>query len=330
MLVQVRPPARDHAPARLALLTGVAALLATSSAGADGGPGRPEPTLAEAQALLPTVTACTSVPCLLEAGYAADPAARALALALWRDRGDVAGVGPREIMDGGYRGKITLVPQLPSGRYRTHLAWTSAALRSFDDFFARLYATRPGAAPPTPPAYRWRGLQLRFVRSVGKRTPSAYAFGWVVEYNVRGSLMVSAERVRETLFHELFHNNDVAHRGWSLRVLADDYAAIVARCGTRSSCLAPYAPGTTKVRATGTYYAFQPGNGDGVNEYGAELAVRYWQEQTEMLERGRLRRPAFKCGPVENARSWKALVDEFFAGRDLVPPCGAGAGAGRG
>lgn len=35
----------------------------------------------------------------------------------------------------------------------------------------------------------------------------------------------------------------------------------------------------------------------------------------------KLSRPAFKCGPAENARAWQSLVDEFFAGHDLVPAC---------
>jgi hypothetical protein len=38
---------------------------------------------------------------------------------------------------------------------------------------------------------------------------------------------------------------------------------------------------------------------------------------------GKLSQRAFKCGPPENARAWRALVDEFFAGRDLVPACRA-------
>jgi hypothetical protein len=71
----------------------------------------------------------------------------------------------------------------------------------------------------------------------------------------------------------------------------------------------------------GTYYAFQPNNGNGVHEYAAELAVRYFVEQGEIVARGKLARRAFKCGPAANARAWKALVDEFFGGRDLVPDC---------
>ena len=264
-----------------------------------------------------TCAGSDTIPCLVGARYAGDPQARAAALALYTETGDVAGVGAEETMDGGYRGKVHLVPELPVGAYRTHLVWTLGALRAVDAFFAAQFPAGTAA-----PAYRWRALVFRFVRSVGKRTPSAYATSWAVTYNVSGSLLTSEGGVLETLFHELFHDNDEAHGDWSARTLATDYAAILARCGAHPqlTCLAPYAPGTTVVRG-GTYYAFQPNNGDGVHEYAAELAVRYFTEQREMQRGGKLRKPAFKCGPVENGRSWQALVDEFFAGRDLVPTC---------
>ena len=295
---------------RLAVL---ALLSATSLTTADT--TSPAISLGDAKLLLPGSTGCSDVECLLDAAYSADAKAKALAHALYHDTGDVAGVGPEEIMDGGYRGKIHLVPQLPINGYRKHLEWTSQSLRSIDDFFTKLYDQQT-----TGPAYRWRAIQLRYVRSIKKRTPSAYATGWLVEYNVEGSLLTSMEGVRETLFHELFHSNDGAHNEWSARVLQRDFDAIVAKCGTRVSCLAPYAPNSTMVRG-GTFYAFQPNNGNGVHEYSAELAVRYWKEQGEMLGKGKLAKKAFKCGPPENARAWKALVDEFFAGRDLVPAC---------
>jgi hypothetical protein len=104
--------------------------------------------------------------------------------------------------------------------------------------------------------------------------------------------------------------------------LRADYAAILERCGAKRAmkCLAPYAPNDTTVRG-GTYYAFQSNNGDTVHEYAAELAVRYFKEQSEMLRAGKLSRAAFKCGPPENARAWQSLVSEFFDGRDLVPAC---------
>ena len=35
---------------------------------------------------------------------------------------------------------------------------------------------------------------------------------------------------------------------------------------------------------------------------------------------GKLSHPAFKCGPPENARAWKALVDEFFGGTTSFRP----------
>jgi hypothetical protein len=261
-------------------------------------------------------TKCTTTECLIEDAYAADPKAQELALALFRDTGTIAGVGPEELMDGGYRGKIRLVPQLPLGAYRKHLTWTDGALRSIDTFFTELFANQN-----TSPSYRWRALSLRFVRSIKKRTPSAYAFGWTIEYNVEGSLLTSAPGVLETLFHELFHNNDFDHGDWSAKALQTDYDAIVAKCGTKAACLTPYAPNKTRVKATGTYYAFQPNNGNGVHEYAAELAVRYFTEQRQMLRDGKLAKPAFKCGPAENARAWQALITEFFAGRDLVPAC---------
>jgi hypothetical protein len=259
---------------------------------------------------------CRDVACLIERAYQPDAKAKQLALALWTDSGDVAGVGPDEIMDGGYRGQIHLVPQLPIGSYRRHLAWVAEATRSIDKFFADMFARQAS------PSFRWRGLAFRFVRSVKKRTPSAYATSWTIEYNVEGSLLTSAVGVRETLFHELFHNNDQDHGDWSAKHLQSDYDAIVARCGKAPTvkCLAPYAPNNTMVRG-GTYYAFQQNNGNSVHEYAAELAVRYFKEQTDMLTTGKLAKPAFKCGSAENARSWQALVDEFFGGHDLVPAC---------
>jgi hypothetical protein len=282
------------------------------------GVARAEPTVAldDARKLFPAAPkSCADVACLIDDAYADDPAALKHARVLFDTLGDVPGVGPEEVMDGGYRGKIRLVPELPKGKkYRKHIAWVASARASIDAFFVELFAGQPA------PAYRWKALSLRFVRSVGKRTPSAYAFGWVIEYNVEGSLMTSETGVRETLFHELFHNNDADHRDWSAGALQRDYDAIVKKCGTKIRCLDPYAPNTTKVRG-GTYYAFQQNNGNGVHEYAAEIAVRYWKEQSEMLRTKRLSKPAFKCGPAENARSWKALVDEFFGGRDLVPPC---------
>ncbi len=71
----------------------------------------------------------------------------------------------------------------------------------------------------------------------------------------------------------------------------------------------------------GTYYAFQPGNGEAVHEYAAELALRWYLEQRTVRRGDKLRRPAFKCGPPENRRAWDALVAEFFGGADAVPAC---------
>jgi hypothetical protein len=292
----------------------LAALISLASLGA----ASPAPVvqLDAAKRLLPIPDACASVDCLLEHAYQTDPKASELALRLWRESGDVAGVGPEEVMDGGFRGTIHLVPQLPINRYRKHLGWVVDGTRAIDDFFSALYDSRP------QPSYRWRALEFRFVRSIDKHRPSAYALGWAVEYNLAGSLNISAKGVRETLFHELFHVNDDAHGDWSARHLRDDYAGILAKCGPQPSvrCLTPYAPNDMMVRG-GTFYAFQQNNGDTVHEYAAELAVRYFKEQSELLATGKLAHKPFKCGPPENARAWRSLAGEFFAGRDLVPPC---------
>lgn len=290
----------------------LAGLLLSSTATSQPAP-RHEVSVSQARKILPDAPAsCADIPCMLEATYAKDPKAKALALAIFADNGSVAGVGPDEIMDGGYRGKIHLVPELPAGKYRKHLEAVSFATTSIDDFFAKLFDKHPA------PNYRWRGIQLRFVRSVGKRTPSAYAIGWLFAYNVEGSLMQTQLGVRETYFHELFHSND---NNWSGKALRKDYDAIVKKCpGVAIKCLAPYAPNDTVVRG-GTYYAFQQNNGDGVHEYAAELAVRYWEEHMEILAKGKLAKKPFKCGAPENGRSWKALIDQFFGGRDLTPAC---------
>ena len=277
----------------------------------------PRVELVAAKQLLPGADACEDTECSLQHAYREDPGARDVALSLWRATGDVAGVGPEETLDGGFRGTIMLVPQLPVKRYRKHLVWMASATQALDRFFEQLFP-----ALQARPSYRWRALQLRFVRSRVGHRPSAYAIGWSVEYNLEGSLNTSPQSVRETLFHELFHLNDDAHGDWSGLHLRADYLRILRKCGAQpsSKCLAPYAPNDTRVRG-GTFYAFQQNNGDTVHEYAAELAVRYFKEQSEMLASHRLGRPAFKCGPDENARAWHSLVAEFFAGRDLVPPC---------
>jgi len=268
----------------------------------------------------PSAARCAAGPdrlrCLFSARYEADPAALRLALDLHDATGSVAGVQVEQDMDGGFRGKLHLVPELPIGKHRRHLAWVAAAGADFDAFFAAL---APLARAPV--RYRVRPLAFRFFRSVGRTTPSAYADGWAVSYNVSGSLHGSAEAVRDTLFHEVFHLNDADHGDWSPRALGADYGEIVRRCGTRVACLAPYAPGDTMVRG-GTYYAFQPDNGEPVHEYAAELALRYFREQRAALRGERPGNVAFKCGPDENRRAWAAMAAEFFGGADAVPDCG--------
>jgi hypothetical protein len=203
------------------------------------------------------------------------------------------------------------------GAQRKHLQWVSDSLRDFDEFFVAIER-----AATSPIRYRWRPLDFRYFRSVGRTTPSAFVENgnFEVFYNVSGSLLKSHVTVRDTLFHEIFHVNETAHGEWATAALAPIVNGIAARCGTNNTCLAPYAPTDTKYGG-GVYYAFNPGNGPLEVEYSAELASRYYEEQRATIAGERLRKPAFKCGPAENAQAWSLMVNEFFGGADVVPPC---------
>ncbi|HEX4448379.1 MAG TPA: hypothetical protein VH044_16655 [Polyangiaceae bacterium] len=270
-----------------------------------------------ASAAAPRLPAETSPPrstverSAIETRFSTDTQAQRIALDLYDATGDQVDVLPAERMDGGYRGLISLVPALPVDATRKHLAWVAGALHDFDVFFAAI--TEHGT-----PRYRWRGLDLRFFRSVGDTTPNAFALGWRVAYNVNGSIDTSADRVRETLFHEIFHLDDADHDDWSPRHLTAIQDAIERKCGQRTACLAPYAPTATIVRR-GTYYAFQTGND--VHEYAAEVALRWYTEQRAIVHGETPVRPSFKCGPPENRQAWEAIAGEFFGRVDLVPGC---------
>lgn len=251
--------------------------------------------------------------CLVSARFSGHDSERTSALALFDEIGDVVGTEEEHEMEGGFRGTIHLVPELPVGQYKKHLEWV---LRAQRDIAAFQKAIEDKHGSPVP--YRNRALVFRFMRSVGRTTPSAYAADWEVGYNVSGSLHANADAVRETIFHEVFHLNDQAHGGWSRRVIGPTVDAIAQKCSSKTVCLTPYAPGKTMVRG-GTYYAFQPDNGDIAHEYAAELATRYFTEQRAALKGEAM--AWFKCGPKENAETMTALAKEFFGGVDLTPAC---------
>ena len=302
---------------------------------ADAGPAYGLPTVIDStrareillyQNLLPKALGCEAssdaeqIRCMLRKRFDRDDKAQQIVLQLYERTGSVVGLEPAQQFDGGWRGTIELLPELPVGRYRRHLQWVAEANEGFDRFFKEL-----GKHGSSPLRYGYQPLALKFFRSVGRTTPSAFANQWAMSYNVSGSLHSTADAVRETFFHEIYHFNDRAHGNWSERALSEHVDPIVEKCsigrGKRLStpCLAPYAPNHTTVRG-GTYYAFQPGNG--VWEYAAELAVRYYREHRVILGMQKTGdRKAFKCGPEPNPTTWKLLADEFFGGVDLVPPC---------
>lgn len=242
-----------------------------------------------------------------------------LAVRLYQAVGIVAGVEVAHTREVGYRGTIEFVPELPVGKYKQHLSWVVESMEDIDAFLTMI-TEKAGKDLP----YRWTDLELKFYRTVKRKTPNAYASTWYFAYNVEGSMFKSLPIVRETLFHEIFHMNDQEHTDWSYKNLDEIYQSIVTRCSKPkeklpdTNCLTPYSPGTTKVKG-GTYYSFQPGND--VAEYAAELALRYYQEQRAHWKEDKKKPKPFKCTKEENAKAWKLLVDEFFLGVDLVPAC---------
>jgi hypothetical protein len=301
----------------------------------------PEPTFDELLTILfaerttsaPILAACpvilagdARVRCLYDERYKGDPKAAGIAHELYVKWRVVAGVEVAHTMDGAYRGMIRIEPAVPVGENRHHLEWVAGAIRDFDTFFTELERARASQQPAVPSSsangarprpYRFQPITLRFMRSVAARTPAAYAHDWEIAYNFVGTLNISADAVRETMFHEVFHLNDAAHGGWSPGALGGVFDAVAKKCGTRLTCLEPYTPNETIVRG-GTYYSFQPGNG--VMEYAAELALRYYREQRAALRNLPKVKP-FKCGPPENAKAWALMRDEFFGGADAVPSC---------
>lgn len=256
----------------------------------------------------------TQIDCLLGARFVSDAKAARIARDLYATTGAVTGLLPSQDFDGAYRGNLHFVPHLPIKQDRQHLVWLAQALVDIDAFYSSLQTQ-------APLDYRWTDFDVRFFRSVKRKTPSAIAQGWRISYNVSGSLFTSAARVRETLVHEIFHLNDEGSDGrWSERALGPIYRRILVRCDVHDlACLAPFAPDSIVVRGKGgTYYAFMPDNG--VTEYAADLAKRYFVEQRTVLQGGTVKLP-FKCRTKENAEAWVLLAERFFGGVDRVPAC---------
>jgi hypothetical protein len=256
--------------------------------------------------------------CLLERRYPNKKDA-ALFITLYNTVGVVAGVELAHTREVGYRGIIQFVPEPPIGAYQQQLLWV---LEGFTDIDTMLRSFETIAKQELP--FRWTDLELKFYRTIKRKTPNAYATRWEVAYNVVGSMFTSQAVVTETLVHEIFHLNDEEHGVWSVKVLNTNYLKILKECAVKgkkvpdTKCLTPYSPGSVKVTG-GTYYSFQPGND--VREYAAELALRYYQEQHAYWREDKKKPKPFKCMTQDNADNWKLFVDEFFLGIDLVPEC---------
>ncbi|MBK7539385.1 MAG: hypothetical protein IPI49_29305 [Myxococcales bacterium] len=147
----------------------------------------------QAAAVAPAQVTRDVIECMLTERYRKDRKAQDLALAFYRTSGSVAGVGEPETMDGGYRGTIRLVPQL-TGAHRLHLARVLAASASFKSCSPIVRGRRRRAAV----SLAQPGRALRALG--GQAHAQRICVDWTVTYNVRGSLLGSADGVRETLF----------------------------------------------------------------------------------------------------------------------------------
>ena len=160
--------------------------------------------------------------------------------------------------------------------------------------------------------FRTRPHGFRFFRTTERSYPSAYATEGIVGYNLEGPLHDSGESVTATLLHEVFHLNDEARGGWTEVALGPVFEEVVSSCAEDDACFSLFTPDEQRVEG-GTYYASDSRTRD-VREYGAELALRWFKEQREVLGSGSTSEPPFKCAAEQNEKAWRALVDEFFGG----------------
>lgn len=258
----------------------------------------------------PTLADEARMKCLIAMRYEDERDSQKLALSLYEATGSIAGLLPEEKADDGHGNTVRLVPARPIGKNKIHLEWIAAAFKDYAAFTG-------GLSAKAPISFRDRPIHFRFFYSEKGGMPSAFAVKNNIGYNLYGTVNVSEEAVRETLFHEIFHINDGERGNWSAAALGKLYASILSRCNKNTGCLERYAPTDTKMN--GMFYAFAPRSG--VREYAAELALRYYREQRLMLRKEPLPIAPFKCGPAENAEAMKTLADAFFGGVDEVPPC---------
>lgn len=251
--------------------------------------------------------------CLIDFRFATDAEALQLARSLYDRTNTFLGVETREKIEGLRGEEVSLLPALPVGADRHHLAWLRESLEAFERFVQALGAGAPGTVRFTthPKAFV-------FYRTAEPAYPSAYFVDDTIAYNLAGPLHSNPRDVQETLFHELFHLNDAQADGWSERALGGIFRTITARCHDHE-CFAAYAPHSTVVH-DGTFYAFDHRTGD-VREYAAELALRYFLEQRAALEAAPAFAPPFKCLTRLNRIAWDRLAEDFFGGFDHTPEC---------
>ena len=153
----------------------------------------------------------------IESRFAKDAKAKTLAVALFNDLEHVVERGDDEVMDGGYRGKIHLVPQLPASRIASSSRGSSAALHVDRRVLRGL--------DPKAPSYRWRALTLR-VRALGRQANAERVCDGVDDHAQRvGSLL--DERTRRA--RDVLPRAVPPQRFRSRRLVAEDARARTTR-----------------------------------------------------------------------------------------------------
>src|SRR2546430_7545272 len=98
--------------------------------------------------------------CLVRWRFGGDSEAARIAEDLFVRHGHVAGVAEPFFLEGGFRGRVQIVSELPVAKERRHLAWVAAAMDDESEFFDALEAKAGGEIQ-----YSWRPLAFRFFRS---------------------------------------------------------------------------------------------------------------------------------------------------------------------
>ena len=86
----------------------------------------------------PQADTAARIQCMLRTRYRRDRRAYRMVRKIYVQSGWVVGLEPAWWMNGGWRGRVRIVPQLPIRRYRYHLRYLQKTVRDYRFFFKNL------------------------------------------------------------------------------------------------------------------------------------------------------------------------------------------------